>query len=310
MSSGVTGKAMRWGALVLLAFACWPWSPAKGQHRSDAVHFRVLRVPGPDGRQVQAQLIFPRHRDRREHPPGHRYPLVVALHGLGESRRGPERGFRGWSVDYRLQDAFAALRRGQLSTEDYQGMVSPEHLGQVNRELRTKAFEGVAVLAPYVPVELAPGSAHLRDYCHWVAGPLLETVRTEFPGVAQGREGTGVDGVSHGGRIALELGIRHPETFGAVGAMQPAIRDLESRTAERWAEVPAANRPKLRLLSSDRDPYLPSVQRLSSLLRGDGVAHRLTTLPGTHSYTFNRGPGGLEMLRFAAEVLRYEPLDQ
>ena len=82
-----------------------------------------------------------------------------------------------------------------------------------------------------------------------------------FPVVSQEARAVGVDGVSLGGMVALEVGLRHPEVFGAVGAMQPAVRGREAELAAR-AERAAQRFPQtVRLLSSDRDPL--STRRVS-----------------------------------------------
>ena len=45
---------------------------------------------------------------------GERLPLLVALHGWGETLRGVERGAYGWSRDYELGASDHELRRGSL----------------------------------------------------------------------------------------------------------------------------------------------------------------------------------------------------
>ena len=64
----------------------------------------------------------------REHVEGARWPLLVALHGQGEARRGVRRGAWGWVRDYELATADVALRRGRLTSEDFLGFVEPDRL--------------------------------------------------------------------------------------------------------------------------------------------------------------------------------------
>src|SRR5690606_15994136 len=141
----------------------------------------------------------------------------------------------------------------------------------------------------------------------WLAGPLLEAVRERFPGAARTREGTGIDGVSMGGRVALEAGFAHPEAFGSVGAIQPAIRGMEEALAERAAR--ASSPQRLHLLSSDEDPFLGATRELASALTDRRVAHTLSVVPGPHDYAFNRGPAGLEMLLFHDRALAREAME-
>ena len=64
---------------------------ALAQPESEHVHYRRLEVAAPWGTQ-RVLVTFPRRSDRLEHPPGERYPILVAIHGRGESTD-PERGY-------------------------------------------------------------------------------------------------------------------------------------------------------------------------------------------------------------------------
>ncbi len=280
---------------------------AVAQDHSDYVHQRHLTVPGPDGAPQRVLVIVPRRADRAMHPPGARYPLVIALHGRGEAAKGVERGLLGWSVDYRLPIAYGALVRGMLRRADYGGFVRDAHLEAANAELARSPFRPPAVVTPYVPDGLLEPRAEeaRRRYIDWLAGPLLAGVRQAYPGVARTREGTGIDGVSMGGRIALEAGFAHPEAFGSVGGIQPAVRgDAEALSAR----VDPARAQRIRLLSSDGDPFLAATRALSSALRTRRIPHELVVTPGPHDYDYNRGPGSIELLRFHASALVEEPL--
>lgn len=111
-----------------------------------------------------------------------------------------------------------------------------------------------------------------------------------------------------GGRVALEVGFSHPEAFGAVGGIQPAIRGDEEALATMAAEAARANPARVRLLSSDGDPFLEPTRRLSAALGERQLAHTLTVVPGPHDYAFNRGPGSLELLLFHDRALAREPI--
>lgn len=275
------------------------------------IHDRYLRLPGPEGDDQRVLVAFPRRSDGRLRRAGGRYPVVVALHGAGEAARGPDRGVLGWTLDYRLPDAVGALMRGRLGFPDYGGFVTPNHLEAVNRALSAEPFGGVMVVSPYTPNLLseAPDGNRLGSYAHWVAGPLLAHVRGELPAAARGREHTGIDGVSLGGMLALEIGFRHPETFRSVGAIQPAIGGRVDRLAEMAAAARRAGHDQeIRLLTSEGDPFLEPTRQLSSRLRELRVPHRLVVLPGPHDYAFNRGPGAIELLRFHDRALDPEPM--
>jgi hypothetical protein len=290
----------------VLSVALVAAEPVGGQSHSEFVHHRHLRVDSPWGSQ-RVLVMFPRLPGSREHPTDRRWSIVVALHGQGEARRGMDRGFLAWSVDYRLPDAFGALSRRRLAPRDYGGMVRPEHLAAVNASLAREGWDGLMVACPYTPdlMPEAAGSPAIVAWSDWVAGPMLEAIREELPGAARGRASTGIDGVSLGGMLALEVGLRHPEAFGSVGAIQPAVGGRETALA---ALANPGDRQRIRLLTSDRDDFVDETRALSAALRGRRVAHDLVVLPGQHGYAFNRGPGGLEMLLFQARALADEPL--
>lgn len=275
------------------------------QTPSEAVHFRQLHVQGLDGIDQRVLVTYPRRADGHEHPPGERLPILIALHGQGEARRGLERGFLGWVSDYHLPDAFAALARGGLSADDYQGFVRAEHLAARNAALADHPFAGLVVVTPYTPDLMAepPGSPALVAYGDWLVGPMLAAIRAELPFAARGRDATGIDGVSLGGMVALDVGLRHTRELGSVGGIQPAIRDRVTALASL-----ADGSQRVRLMSSDDDPFLGVTRQLSDALRARRVEHDLVVTPGPHGYDFNRGPGSVELLFFHDRVLAREPM--
>lgn len=303
---GALGPAV--AAVLLLAGVV----PSSAQPYSDWVHYRRLDVTTPWGPQ-RVLVTFPRRGDHSEHPPGVRYPVLVALHGRAEAVEGPDRGYLGWTLRYGLPDAFGALMRGRVGTTDYRGMVREDHLDYVNETLRDERFRGLMVVNPYVPdLSGQPvGSSSVREYGDWVAGPLLDAVRERFEGAARTRAGTGIDGVSLGGRVALEAGFRHPEAFGVVGAIQPAIRGQEAALAELAVQAARVEPQRIRLLTADDDRVSRvATGRLSEALSERRLTHTLTVVPGRHGYDFNRGPGGLEMLLFHDRALAREAMPE
>ena len=296
--------------LCVAALTAALWPPRGGaqlREGQEYVHYRHLTVATSFGER-RVLVTYPRREDRQPHPPGERYPIVIALHGQGEALAGPNRGHLGWVLDYRLPTTFSALLRGRLSRSDYLGHVGDEHLEWTNAALRQQEFRGVAVVTPYMPNIGGPlGSERIREYGDWLAGPLLDAVRERFPGLAQTRDGTGIDGVSLGGRVALEVGFAHPDVFGVVAGMQPAVRNQEEALSELALEAARERPQRVRLLSSHGDHFLWSTCRLSTELRERRVPHTLTIVPGPHDYEFNRGPGGIEMLLTMDRALLHEP---
>ncbi len=295
---------------ILVARDAWRHDTIRAQERNDFVHQRFVRLPGPDGELERVVVVFPRRPDGREQPPGERYPLLVALHGRAEAARGPSRGILGWYTDYELPAAFGALARGRLTSADYHSFVRPAQLDVVNARLEARPFRGVMVVMPYTPdlIDEPVGSERVQRYGAWLSGPLLRTIREEFPQAARTRDGTGIDGVSLGGMLSLEAGFTHPDAFGAVGGIQPAIRGRERALADAAAGGHGNRRPqRIQLLTSEADPFLPPTRTLAEDLRSARISYRLAVYPGPHGRDFNRGPGGIEMLRYFDEVLAREP---
>jgi len=234
-------------------------------------------------------------------------PLLVALHGRGESGRGLEIGARAWRDDYSLDALDKKLRAQTMSAEDMGDMVQPERLARLNASLARAPYEGLVVACPYTPLVADRSPRGAEPFARFLIDKLLPRARTDAK-AADARERTGIDGVSMGGRLALLVGLQHPEVFGVVGALQPAIRVEEAelftslaRTAKARAEL------GLRLVSSDGDPFLPAVEALSKALRTAEIAHELVVTPGPHDYAWNRGPGGVEMLLGQERALRGLP---
>lgn len=250
---------------------------------------------------MRAVVLLPRRR-----APGERFPLLIALHGRGEALRGVARGAWGWAQDYGLGISDAVLRRGRLSREAFLGLVRPERLATLQDELRRRPYQGLVVVTPYTPDVLPDvgGTLH-QAFERWVLDTLVPRARATLP-VIPNREATGIDGVSLGGLHALWIGLAHPEVFGAVGALQPAVRDRQDEVAARYVYVPGRPAQRIRLVTSDRDVLRDDVLTLSERFRARGIVHDLRVLVGPHDYVFNRGPGGIEMLLFHDRALRGE----
>jgi len=254
---------------------------------------------------------------------GEKFPLLVALHGLGESRKGPDLGPWGWVKDYWLDRAARRLRSPPLKNADFQGFVSPKRLAKINASLEERPFRGLVVACPFTPDLLEKRSLdNAGPFAQFVASSLIPKVREEAPALA-GREATGIDGVSLGGRLSLLVALEQPGSFGAVGVMQGAfepneIEEVAGRTLTRHPlgdGVPTLHAQeqkgafRLRLLTSEGDYYRTATALLHKALSSRGVAHEHILLPGPHDYVFNRGPGAIEMLLWHDRALRGEAPD-
>jgi enterochelin esterase-like enzyme len=240
---------------------------------------------------TRAAVVLPASR------PGDRFPVLVALHGRGEARKGPELGALGWPRDYALVRAVRRLASPPLTTEDFEGFVERKRLALHNARLASAPYRGLVVVCPYLPDLELKSPLALRDYGDFVRSVLLPRVRRELP-VVDKPEATGIDGVSLGGAVALRVGLESPQTFGMVGSLQAAIDDPQIPELVEALRLARVARPglKLRLLTSDKDYFRRVVTATSQAMRSAGLDHEYLLVPGPHDYPFNRGPGALEML--------------
>lgn len=263
---------------------------------------RTWRFDDPElGRMVAVVVVPPR-------APGERLPVLLAFHGRGEARKGPERGARGWLDDYALGRAMARLGAPPLTRDDFESFVSAERLARINQSLRERPYRGLIVVCPYTPdalrsdrpVEKAPPLAR------FVTRTLLPRIERELPGL--GADATGIDGVSLGGRAALGVGLLAPSSFRAIAGLQAAFDVDDAAELAELAVRARSQNPKLvfRLLTSHGDFFRDADTAIVRAMEARGVPAQLDLVEGPHDYAFNRGPGAIEMLLFHDRVLRGE----
>ncbi len=237
------------------------------------------------------------------HPiaPGEKHPILVALHGLGETTD-PVTGANGWPKSYELQRTYERLLNPPLEPEAFQGLVTSERLSEVNASLAATPFVGPIVACPYLPKDIGGGTP-IELYAQWLGERLLPRLRSELAGDER-LAATGIDGVSLGGWTALRIAMMRPEMFGVVGALQPAIGDMaQVDWAMSLITTKLGNRP-LRIVTSTEDLYRPTLVELDRRLTEKGIAHEFAITPGPHDYPWNKGPGGIEMLTWHDRMLR------
>ena len=235
-------------------------------------------------------------------------PVVVALHGRGESGHGLDTGARGFRDFYGVDRIDARLRTPPVTRQDLLHFTTDQRLDQINASLAKAPYAGVVLACPYAPDLSDRTVTGAEPFGRFVTETLVPKAR-EAAGAPSVVERTGIDGVSMGGRLALWIGLRFADRFGAVGAMQPALRVEEAPRVAKLAVEARAKNPKLRLrlLSSEGDPFLEAVKAASAEMRAQGVDHDLVIVPGPHDYDFNRGPGCAEMLLWQERALRGLP---
>jgi len=287
-------RALLWGAATALACSRSEQAAGGGLPFPSSPNVSVLEwdLGLQSWGQARAVVLVPAWAS-----PDARFPVVVALHGRGEAVKSPAEGAMGWPRDYALVRAFDRLHAPPLREPDYEGLVEPARLIETNDSLKRRPFGGVIVACPWLPDVRPAATGDIAAYTRFVISTLLPRVRRDTPALVA-PESTGIDGVSLGGAVALRIGLGCPETFGAVGGIQPALS--EEQTAEWLALALAAraSRPemKLRLVTSQFDYFRDPISALSRAWTAGGIAHDFADLPGPHDYVFNRGPGSIELL--------------
>ncbi len=94
-----------------------------------------------------------------------------------------------------------------------------------------------------------------------------------------------IGGISRGGVWALEIGLRHPEYFGSVGVLSPALNVNYAgqsydpfQIVHRAAQLP----DKIFLGAGDRDSARAMTLEFADSLEEEGVEHRYIEVEGSH----------------------------
>jgi enterochelin esterase-like enzyme len=129
--------------------------------------------------------------------------------------------------------------------------------------------------------EYSPGFDPDRFAAHekFFAGDVRPWVRSRF-GVALPAERTGVLGVSAGGELALAIGLRHPDVYGAVFCASPGAGYRPP------AEMPGSL-PRAYLVAGTQEPFfLENATRWADALRAAGADVVMTERAGSHGDPF------------------------
>jgi len=257
--------------------------------------YMVPGAPAPLGPVV---VLRPRKPRRKK------LPLVVALHGRGETAKAPRQGAFGWPNDYGLRAWLEAAADGPVDGAMLSGIGDPRVLAKANARWREHGAPDLCFVCPfYTDVEVhRPDDA--RPLMAYLAETVIPWARATLP-VDERPAMTAIDGVSLGGYLAMRTACSYPRLFRAVGGLQPAMNrgDLAAwrrRLDRAWGENPGLD---LRLLTSDGDFFQEGVDALHASLLAAGRKHRYLRVHGPHDYLFNRTFGSLALIDFHEEIL-------
>jgi enterochelin esterase-like enzyme len=230
---------------------------------------RELTVEGDRSRRFV--LGVPRHLAA-----GERAPLLVLLHGLGET--GDERtGAWAWFERYGLGTAYDRLRA-------------------------STSLRGLVLACPYMPNLPVADPRAFDAYARWIALTVVPRARAEAP-VLEGRGATYLGGCSLGGHFSLEVVLRRPDAFGAWGGVQTAIGEGQAsryaaRVASSFGRGPDAGPLELLVETSTADPFRAANEALAHELTRSGVPNTFVELPGPHDQRWLRESGTGRMLQW------------
>jgi enterochelin esterase-like enzyme len=254
---------------------------------------RDIAVEGDRALGRRLTLFTPRHLG-----PGERVPLLILLHGLGET--GDERmGAYAWVERYGLGTAYDRLRRPPVVRTSRRRDFTDVRLAELGAELSRRPFRGMAIACPFTPNvhKAAHPKAALEGYARWIAEVVIPRARKDAP-VHTDAARTALNGCSLGGYIGLEVFLHRADMFGAWGGVQAALgMHRVSGFAERIAAAIAKVGPRaLHLLTSEADPFRDQNVSLAAALKKKGVRVDLAILPGPHDQPWLREAGTIEML--------------
>ncbi len=217
-------------------------------------------------------------------------PLVVLLHGLGETGDARAGAYAYWER-YGLPSAYARLSAPPVARASRAGYFTDAALARVNGALADRPMGPLAFLCPHVPnlqspVQVAPFAGWLVNEGLPEARALLEAAGTRVGKVL-------LAGCSLGAFIAFESLVAFPSAFAAVAGVQSAIG---AGAAPRYAKSFADAGVRTYLSTSSADPYREPTRALAAALRARGVVLDTHEAPGPHDQPWLREVGMVELL--------------
>jgi predicted esterase len=230
--------------------------------------------------------------------------LLVLLHGLGETVD-QTMGSRAFAERYGLLTAVARLTHPPVALLDEQhDYFGVGRLAELNARLAQKPFCCPVLLCPFTPnTYKAGGDEVLVRFASFVTG-RLKAEAEQRTGATFPVSRTMISGVSLGGYLAIELFLRNPEVFCALGTAQGAFGPQQAARYALGVELATARVGKRRveILTSSFDPYRRQNEAFHRHLQQRKQASRLRVTPGPHDQRWLNESGVIEMLMGADDV--------
>jgi pimeloyl-ACP methyl ester carboxylesterase len=274
--------------LAVLAAALTPCSARADEEAELDEDLRNLRLLDLTEGGRRFVLVVPKYLQ-----PGQKLPLVVLLHGLGETTN-EKLGAYAWVEKYGLGSAWQRLKRPPIERTSKRGEWTDTRLAEVNSELESRPFRGLAMVCPFMPNP--SGVADLDAYAKWIERSLVPRVRKET-NVDEDVMRTYLCGVSLGGYVSLEMLVRLPHLFGAWAGVQTAIgTHAAPGYAEKIAQAWSSKAHPMLLLTSTQDHWKASSEALAAAFKAKNLATTYRVTPGPHDQLWLRESGTIEAL--------------
>jgi hypothetical protein len=238
--------------------------------------------------------------------------LLVLLHGLGETTD-QTTGAHAFAARYGLLSAVARLMHPPLArTDEQHDYFGAGRLSELNARLKQRPFRCPVVLCPFTPNTYKPGGDEvLLRFAKFITGPLKAEAEARTSATFPASRCM-ISGVSLGGYLAIEVFLRRPDVFGALGTAQGAFGPNQAaRYAQGVAAATARCGPRrVEVLTTSFDPYRRPNQLFHQYLTEKKQASRLRISPGPHDQRWLNESGVIEMLLCADDVFaaaRLEP---
>jgi predicted esterase len=287
-------SVLAYGATLLLAPERLSAAAKELQSAELSLHELALRGDPAFGR---ALLAIPKTL-----PP--RPELLVLLHGLGETHDQMV-GSRAFAERYGLLAAVARLSHPPISrvnqAQDYFGR---GRLAELNARLAQRPFRSPVLVCPFTPnTYKAGGEQVLARFADFLTTRLKSDVE-ERTGVTFPVSRCMISGVSLGGYLAIEVFLRKPEVFCALGTAQGAFGPQQAARYAAAVEAATARvgRRRVEILTSSFDPYRRPNELFHRHLTQRSQAARLRVSPGPHDQRWLNESGVIEMLIGADDV--------
>lgn len=270
---------------------------AKTTDQPTSTKFEIVRLEAKHPLAKDAALLVPKSAAGRS------VPLVVLLHGKGESTD-PSLGVIAWTRLYGLASSYERLLAPPIAPTGKRGEWTDARLDVVNASLHARVYGAPAILCPFTPNLLAMDgrTARLATYASWIVDDLIPLVRRH---VTIDDAHIGINGCSMGGPIAWATYLHRPATFSKVGMVQGAIGEhtaeaLATSMADHFAKATtkATTKPSIHLITSTGDAFLKGNRALDKALTAKKIVHGFREIPGPHDQPWLREAGTIEALLF------------